>query len=168
MFLRIAAICLGGLASGTQADTHQIEGRVVGVHDGDTITLLDAEDHQHKIRLDGIDAPELGQPFGRVAKRHLADLVGDRRTVAECHKIDRYGRDVCRVLAGGVDAGLEQIRAGMAWYFRRYASELPRDRRQRYADTEETARGERRGLWADAKPVPPWEWRGTHKGGITP
>jgi len=84
--------------------------------------------------------------------------------VAKCSKIDRYGRRVCRVLVGGVDAGLEQVRAGLAWFFGRYAKELPPDRRQQYADMEAQAQAERRGLWADAAPVAPWEWRSTRKG----
>ena len=155
----IAAFCLLGLVASTHAGTHQIEGRVVGVHDGDSITLLDADNRQHKIRLDGIDAPELGQPFGRASKKHLVDMLAGREAVAECHKIDRYRREVCRVLVDGADAGLEQIRAGMAWYFRRYANELPPDRRQQYADTEARAKAEQRGLWVDAEPVAPWDWR---------
>lgn len=155
----IAALCLVGLAAGTHAGTHQIEGRIVGVHDGDTITLLDAENRQHKIRLDGIDAPELGQPFGRASKQHLAEMLANREALAECHKTDRYRRGVCRVMVGGADAGLEQIRAGMAWYFRRYAKELPADRRQEYANAEAQARAARPGLWADLDPAPPWEWR---------
>ncbi len=155
----ITALCLAGLVASTHAGTHQIEGRIVGVHDGDTITLLDAENRQHKIRLDGIDAPELGQPFGRASKQHLAELLANREAVAECSKIDRYRREVCRVLVGGADAGLEQVRAGLAWYFMRYAKELPPDRRQQYADMEAQARLERRGLWADAEPVAPWDWR---------
>ena len=105
--------------------THQIEGRIVGVTDGDTITLLDVDNRQHKIRLDGIDAPESGQPFGRASKQHLAELLANREAVAECSKIDRYRREVCRVLVGGADAGLEQVRADLAWFFSRYAKELP-------------------------------------------
>ena len=155
----ITALLLVGLVASAQAGTHQIEGRVVGVHDGDTITLLDSEHRQHKIRLDGIDAPELGQPFGRASKLHLAELLAGREAVAECSKIDRYRREVCRVLVGGADAGLEQVRAGIAWFFRRYAKELPPNRRQRYADMEAEAKAERRGLWADAEPVAPWDWR---------
>ena len=162
------ALCLVGLVASSHAGTHQIEGRIVGIADGDTITLLDADNHQHKTRLDGIDAPESGQPFGRISKQHLADLVFNREAVADCSKTDRYRREVCRVLVGGADAGLEQIRAGMAWFFRRYAKELPPDRRQQYADMEAQAKGERRGLWTDAEPVPPWDWRATHKGGGTP
>ena len=120
---------MAGLVGVAHASTHQIEGRIVGVHDGDSITLLDANNRQHKIRLDGIDAPELGQPFGRASRQHLAELLASREAVAECSKIDRFRRRVCRVLVGGADAGLEQVRAGMAWYCRRYAKELTPDRR---------------------------------------
>ena len=155
----ITALCLVGLVASTQAGTHQIEGRVVKVTDGDTITLLDVDNRQHKIRLDGIDAPERGQPFGGASQRHLAELLANRDAVAECGKIDKYRREVCRVLVGGADAGLEQVRAGLAWFFRRYAKELPPDRRQQYADTEAQAKAEQRGLWADAEPVAPWDWR---------
>jgi endonuclease YncB( thermonuclease family) len=157
--LWIAALCLIGLVARTHAGTRTIEGRIVGVSDGDTITMLDAEHRQHKIRLDGIDAPESGQPFGRASKQHLADLLANREGVAECSKTDRYRREVCRVLVGGIDVGLEQIRAGLAWFFRRYARELSPDRRQQYADTEAQAQAGRRGLWADAAPVAPWDWR---------
>ena len=111
----ITALLLVALVASTHAGTHQVEGRVVGVTDGDTITLLDAENRQHKIRLDGIDAPESGQPFGGASKRNLADLVANREVVAECGKTDRYRREVCRVLVGGVDAGLEQVRAPDRW-----------------------------------------------------
>lgn len=164
----ITALCLVGLVAsthaGTHAGTHQIKGRIVGVHDGDTITLLDVDNRQHKIRLDGIDAPELGQPFGRASKQHLAELLANREAVAECSKTDRYRREVCRVLVGGADAGLEQVRAGLAWFFKRYAKELPPDRRQQYAGMEAQAKAERRGLWADAEQVAPWYWRHTSRG----
>lgn len=153
------ALSLVGLTASTQAGTHNIAGRVVAVTDGDTITLLGAGRRQHKVRLDGIDAPELGQSFGRASKEHLAELVANREVVAECGKIDRYRRKVCRVLIGNADAGLEQVGAGMVWYFRRYANELSPDRRQQYAAMEAQAQAERRGLWADDAPVEPWGWR---------
>ena len=102
MARRIAlALCLVGLVATTHAGTQEIEGHILGVHDGDTITLLDLDNRQHKIRLDGIDAPELGQPFGRASKQHLAELLANREAVAECSKIDRYRREVSRLLAGG-------------------------------------------------------------------
>lgn len=155
----ISALCFTVQIAGAKAGTHQIDGRIVGITDGDTITLLEADYHQHKIRLDGIDAPESKQPFGNASKRSLSDLAYNRDAVAECHKPDRYGREVCRVIVGGIDVCQEQLRAGMAWVFTRYANELPRVRRKQYTESEKQAKGERRGLWADAQPVPPWEWR---------
>ena len=95
-----------------------------------------AHNRQHKIHLDGIDAPEKGQPFGSASQRHLAELLANREVVAECSNPDRYRREVCRVLVDGADAGLEQIRAGMAWCFSRYGKELPKDQRQQYAESE--------------------------------
>ena len=132
-------------------------GRIARLHDGDSITLLDADNRQHKIRLDGIDAPELGQPFGRASKQHLAELLANREAMAECSKIDRFRRRVCRVMVDGADANLDQVWAGLAWFFRRYAKELPPDRRQQHAEAEVQAQAERRGLWADAEPVAPWD-----------
>ncbi|MBH9553967.1 thermonuclease family protein [Inhella gelatinilytica] len=146
-------------ASINSAHAYTIVGQVVGVHDGDTITLLDTSRSRHKIRLDGIDAPELGQPFGRSAKTTLATLVVHREVSADCGKSDRYGREICRVLIDGVDAGGEMLRAGMAWFYKRYARELPLNRRSHYAELEGIAQSERRGLWSDPHPVPPWQWR---------
>ena len=94
----------GGLLGSTQAGTRTIEGRIVGVLDGDTITLLDAAHGQHKIRLDGIDAPELGQPFGRASKQHLSDLCFKKAATLKPRTLDRYGRTVARVECDGTDA----------------------------------------------------------------
>lgn len=81
--MRIApALCLVGLVACAHAGSHRIDGRVVGVHDGDTITMLALDNRPHKIRLDGIDAPELGQPFGRASKQHMAELLANRKRPA--------------------------------------------------------------------------------------
>jgi hypothetical protein len=93
----------------------------VGVADGDTITLLDNNRQQHRIRLAGIDAPEKAQPFGQRSKQHLSELAFGKQAKADCYKIDRYDRDVCTVYVDGKDIGLAQIDAGMAWWFRKYA-----------------------------------------------
>jgi endonuclease YncB( thermonuclease family) len=82
-------------------------GRVVGLSDGDTITVLDDAKSQHKIRFAGIDAPEKGQAFGERAKQSLSELVFQKRVEARCHKKDRYGREVCTVFASVRDVGLE-------------------------------------------------------------
>ena len=84
-----------------------VEGRVVGVSDGDTITVLDDAKSQHKIRFAGIDAPEKGQAFGERSKQNLSALVFQKRVEARCHKKDRYGREVCAVFVSLRDVGLE-------------------------------------------------------------
>jgi endonuclease YncB( thermonuclease family) len=140
-----------------------VEGRVVGVSDGDTITVLDRARAQHVVRLGGIDAPERRQPFGTVAKENLSRIVYDRLVEARCWKRDRYGREVCSVYLGTRDAGLEMIRDGFAWHFKEYQLEQSPQEREEYARTEEAARAARRGLWGEAGAVPPWEWRKAQK-----
>ena len=132
---------------------------MVGVSDGDTITVLDRAKVQHKIRLAGIDAPEKGQAFGERAKENLSKFVFDRQVEAHCHKKDRYGREVCKVMRGMTDVNMEQIKTGMVWWYREYANEQTPQERKEYARGEEEAKAARAGLWKDAKPVPPWEWQ---------
>lgn len=139
------------------ADT--ITGKVVGVSDGDTIVVLDASKTQFKIRLSGIDAPEKAQPFGQRSKEHLSDLVFAKQVTVQFNKTDKYGRTVGKVLVGAVDANLEQIKAGLAWHYKEYASEQPAADRDSYARAEVAARSSTLGLWRDAKPMPPWDWR---------
>lgn len=149
-----------------------LTGRVVGVHDGDSITVLDDSRTQYKIRLSGIDAPELKQAFGTRSKQSLADMVYDKQVTVEREKPDRYGRIVGVVYIVGqvcirgvscqeskTDTGLMQVASGMAWHYKQYAREQSPTDRERYATEEKQARDAKRGLWADANPVPPWEWR---------
>ncbi len=138
---------------------YEVQGKVVGIADGDTITVLDAQHQQHKTRLAGIDAPEKKQPFGQASKKHLSDLVFDRDVTLDCGKTDRYKREVCVVLVDGQDANLAQVKAGMAWWYRNYAKEQAAAQRSAYEAAEATARAGRVGLWQDSDPVPPWEWR---------
>lgn len=145
-----------------------LTGRIVGVHDGDTVTLLDAQHQQHKIRFAGIDAPELKQAFGQVSKRNLSDLVYGRDVSLGCGKTDKYKRLVCLVMVDGVDANLAQVKAGLAWHNKKYEREQARKDREDYATAENSARAERLGLWADANPIPPWEWRVARRSGATP
>lgn len=115
-----AVVAASVIASAKAAD---LSGRIVAVSDGDTVTLLDASKTQHRIRLDGIDAPERGQAFGQRSKESMSDLAFGRAADAQCHKTDRYGREVCKVVVNGTDIALEQIRRGMAWHFKRYSHE---------------------------------------------
>ena len=136
-----------------------ISGRVVGVSDGDTITVLDTSKVQHKIRLAGIDAPEKAQPFGQVSKEHLSGLVFGKQVTVETDKTDKYGRNVGKVLVNGTDANLAQIKAGLAWHYKEYAKEQPAADRASYASAETQARASVQGLWRDPRPMAPWDWR---------
>lgn len=131
----------------------------MGVSDGDTITVLDQAKQQHRVRLAGIDAPEKGQPFGQRSKDNLSALVYGKEVEARCHKRDRYGRKVCAVFVGSRDVGLDQVRAGMAWWYREYAREQTSEDRSAYQDAEGAARVTQKGLWHDTQSRPPWEWR---------
>ena len=106
-----------------QADT--LTGRVVRVTDGDTIVILDSANTQHKIRLTGIDAPERKQAFGTKSKEHLSDLVAGKFVFVEYAKRDRYQRILGKVLLSDQDMNLEQIKAGLAWHYKKYQKEQP-------------------------------------------
>lgn len=138
-------------------------GDVVGVADGDTITVMDADKVPHKIRLTGIDAPEKKQPFGNRSKQSLSDMVFNKTVTVETDKHDRYGRELGKVLADGKDVNLEQARAGLAWHYKAYERTQSATDRQAYAAAEGEAKAAKRGLWADAEPVPPWGWRHQQK-----
>lgn len=151
-------ICLFLLCSAPAA-AEILNGRVVGVADGDTITVLDAGKEQHKIRLAGIDAPEKGQAFGKASRKHLAELAFGKQAEADCYKIDRYKRLICTVHVDRKDVGLAQLDAGLAWWYRKYANEQPPQERLEYEMAETKAAVDRIGLWSDPNPIPPWEWR---------
>jgi micrococcal nuclease len=125
----------------------------VSVHDGDTLRALDEGNVEHKVRLVGIDAPELGQAFGRVARDRLRELALRQRVVVELHDRDRYGRDLATVVVEGASINRQMVAEGMAWHFTRYSSDAD------LAAAEAAARAARIGLWADAAPVAPWQWR---------
>jgi len=147
------------LACSVNAET--ITGQVVGVADGDTITVLDADKVQHKIRLAGIDAPEKKQAFGNRSKESLSDLVFDKTVNVETDKRDRYRREIGKVLVNGRDVNLVQVERGMAWFYRQYQREQSPNDRKLYEAAEDAAKAGRRGLWRDTDPVPPWEFRHT-------
>ena len=125
-----------------QAET--LDGYVVAISDGDTITVLDAKRQQYKIRLAGIDAPEKAQAFGERSKQHLAELVFNKLVTVEWDKFDRYSRTIGKVLVNGTDANLEQIKAGMAWWYEKYKKEQSTDDQRDYRVAEQQAKIEHR------------------------
>ncbi len=136
-----------------------IEGRVVGVTDGDTITVLDHQNVQHRIRVASIDAPERKQPYYSRSKEHLSKWIFNRTVVVESTKRDHYKRIIGQVFLDGHDIGLEQVRAGMAWWYRAYSKEQTPEDRELYEKAELAAKERKLGLWRDSAPIPPWEWR---------
>jgi endonuclease YncB( thermonuclease family) len=181
--LRTCLVCLSLWAAAllvpaAGAYAAELHGRVVGVSDGDTLTVVDAARALHKVRLAGIDAPEKKQPYGVEARRHLAALVFGKAVVVSWHKRDRYGRLVGRVglaVPGACgrpdcprveDVGLAQVESGLAWHYRQYQNEQSPEDRRRYALAEQEARAKREGLWRDAHPMPPWEYRGSSRAAL--
>lgn len=154
---KILAVVLLTLPCWAFAETHF--GRVVGITDGDTIKVLDSSKTEIKVRLAGIDSPEKDQAFGQRAKQNLSDLVFGEEVRIDCRKKKSYERQVCVVYLADNDINLEQVRAGMAWWSRKYAHEQSVQQRVDYEAAERNAIEEKRGLWADPSPVPPWEWR---------
>jgi len=130
-------------------------GRVVKVHDGDTVTVLSGG-VERRVRLVGIDAPERGQPYASAARRGLAARVGGRVVRVIERGTDSYGRTLGRVLVAGKDANAAQIRDGYAWVYRRFENDPA------LIAQEAEAKAAGRGLWRDREPVPPWVWRERH------
>ena len=156
--LILAAACQFAMAE-------TLTGRVVAVADGDMLTILDASNQQHRIRVAGIDAPEKKQAFGQRSKMSLGDLAFGLPATADCRESDRYGRSVCVVTVQGRDVGLEQVRNGLAWWYRKYSKTQTPQERAEYEAGEDYAKGRRLGLWADPVPAPPWDWRKARKSG---
>jgi endonuclease YncB( thermonuclease family) len=132
----------------------QCTGTVVGISDGDTISVL-REGKAVKVRLYGVDAPEKAQAYGTRARQYTAALVFQQEITIVVHAIDRYGRRVGEVLLpDGRNLSQEPVKAGMAWWYKPYAA-----KDTTLAQFEAAARAAKRGLWADARPLPPWAWR---------
>jgi len=131
-----------------------IVGLVVAIADGDTLTVLNQDFQQVKVRLAEIDAPEKKQPFGSRSRQSLGELCHEKRAQVRVIDVDRYKRIVGRVSCAGVDANAAQVRRGMAWVYDRYARDKTLYRLQ------DEARSSERGLWADRNPIAPWDWRG--------
>ena len=147
----IAACAVAALATAGAACA-DFTGRVVGVADGDTLTLL-VGSRQVRVRLWGIDAPERKQPWSSRSRDALAARAMHRDAIVATRGTDGYGRTLARVAVDGVDLGEAQVRDGMAWVYRRYTKDRP------MIAIEAEARAARRGLWSLPDPEPPWAWR---------
>lgn len=157
------SICAALLACLGHARADVLEGQVVGITDGDTVTVL-VDRREVKVRVAGIDAPEKKQAFGQRSKEHLSDCAFGKAVSVQWNKTDRYGRTIGKVVSGGVDCGLRQVQDGMAWHYKAYAKEQTPVDRTAYADAESQASARKVGLWSDPHPTPPWEFRHPDKG----
>ncbi len=144
----------GAAREGSPLPQFDIRGRIVRVADGDTVSLLDGDNDQHRIRLFGIDAPENDQPHGDRAREALAAMVTGKRLGVVVVETDDYGRLVGTLYADGRNINLAMVQQGHAWWYQYFA------RHERALEAaEQDARSARRGLWAASDPVPPWDWR---------
>lgn len=159
------------LAAGWQqygGASNRISGTVVGVADGDTITVLDAMQQQHKIRFAFVDAPEKAQPFGMVAKQALSGKVFRQQVQVDIIEQDKYGRSVGRVWLNGQDINLSQLAEGLAWHYQFFARKnQASDDFARYDAVQRQAQQQRVGLWQDDNPSPPWNFRRAKKNQAT-
>ena len=135
----------------------------VSIQDGDSFVARAGDGELLRIRIAGIDAPEKGQPYADVARQHLHDLIDGQTLRIEVIKDDPYGRKVANVYVGERDIGLEQLDAGLAWHFKRYAADQQGPQRRAYARAEQRARDDRVGMWREANPVEPWRYRRTER-----
>lgn len=130
-----------------------LRGKVIFVADGDTIGLLDADKKQHRIRLDGIDAPELGQAFGTKSRQALNDAIYGKEVVVAYEKTDLYGRILGQIYLADRWLNYDQLARGMAWHYRHFNGDAY------LAESQKTAAAEKVGLWRDVSPEPPWQYR---------
>ena len=148
--------------------------KVVVVVDGDTVVVRDERAGRHEIRVAGIDAPEIRQPYGVRSRSYMAELLYGRQVTVVWYKRDRYNRVLARlyvmrnepcgttVCPRTVDAGYAQVAAGYAWHDKEHLDEQPVEDRARYSRAEQDARARRAGLWAESVPMPPWRFRHLH------
>jgi endonuclease YncB( thermonuclease family) len=149
----LVAMLLAAFMPNAAMSAAEFRGKVVGVSDGDTITVLH-DRRPEKVRLNGVDAPEKGQPFGEKARQFTARLAFGQEVIVRVVDHDRHGRTVADViLADGRSLNQELVRAGYEWWYRRYSKDFS------LSELEAQARLARSGLWADQQPTPPWEWR---------
>lgn len=147
------------LAAAAPASAANFSGEVIRILDGDTVDVL-VNRQPVRVRLAQIDAPETrhgtrnpGQPFGERSRQSLASMVFRQNVIIEVEGADQYGRTIGTIMEGNFNVNAEQVRRGMAWVYRHYSHDPA------LLQAEQQARAERRGLWADPNPVPPWDYR---------
>lgn len=139
--------------------TDLVEGRAVSAENGDTITVRSGQ-RMYQVKLQAIDAPDLGQPRFEDAKRALSKLIRGKDVRVVVHAMGSSGVVVGTVYSKGRDVGLTLLEKGLAWHYKRFPYQQSAASRKTYSDAESSASAARAGIWADASPTPPWEFRG--------
>jgi endonuclease YncB( thermonuclease family) len=143
-------------------DRSMIAGRVVHISDGDTFIIEKESGERVTVRIHAVDAPELSQEFGRESRENLRALIDNQQVEIRQQTTDPFHRIVGQGFLNGRDIGLEQVAGGFAWHFKQYAKQQPQNERKTYADAEETARNNHRGLWQSGQAENPQNYRRTH------
>lgn len=142
-------------------DAKEISGKVIKIVDGDTYDLLTADKQTLRIRMEGIDAPERGMPYYKVAKNYLGSLCFQKNVTVIVKETDVHGRLVANTYLDEKEIGQEMIRTGLAWHFKKYSSDTLLSR------LETEARLNKKGLWINSEPMSPWNNRKYHREGIS-
>ena len=155
---KLLSVCVL-ICSALIANAEVLNGTVVGISDGDTITVLDKLSKQYKVRLMGIDAPEKSQAFGNEAKQTLSNYIYNKEVRVEYKKLDKYKRIIGKVTLDGQDICLQMIVDGMAWHYKAYEKDQTKTDKELYREAEVKAREVNLGLWYEKQPVSPWLFR---------
>jgi endonuclease YncB( thermonuclease family) len=156
LFIYIApmwSVLLYVLIACVHPSSEEVKGKVVKVVDGDTFDILDSGQRVHRIRMNGIDAPEKGQAFGDASKKKLASFCAGKMVKIVKYSTDRNGRWIADSYVDGVSLSAAMVRDGMAWHFVKYTSDST------LARLEKEARTQKRGLWADPQAIATWIYR---------
>ena len=161
IFLLFLSVLLLGNGSNFYSNkANIISGKVIKVADGDTITILNSENKQIKIRLYGIDAPEKAQDFGKISRNYISELVAGKTIDVTVIDIDRYGRSVGRIKIDDKEVAEEMLKAGLAWLYTAYCK-IPEC--EYWKELETQAKVAKVGLWSNPTAQEPWQWRKEHK-----
>ena len=164
---RLLIIILFSISTYTYGD---FNAQVVRIVDGDTIQVIDSNGIKFKIRLLGIDTPELKQRFGYESSLSLKKIIDGKSVIIiskpeknKPYTLGRYKRIIGKIILNGKDINLEMVQKGMAWHYKKYIKSQNVEDRQSYNNAEQDARLNKIGLWSDVSPVAPWEWRKLNK-----
>ena len=152
--LFVSLLMLGCYTKNDASTQTELTGKVIKIVDGDTYDILLDNHTTKRIRMEGIDTPERGMAFYKVAKDYLATLCFGQTVRIVPTNTDRNGRVIAKTfLTNGSELGLLMVAAGYAWHFKKYSSDI------QLANAETVARNKKIGLWAGDMPIAPWDWR---------